>query len=142
MRIDRSTENQLSKSILMNRLRDALQASWGKDTSYKGVVQLGNPALGQCYPTSHVVQHYFPQTEILKGTVLSGVREDMHFWNGLNVEGQWHHIDLSWQQFPADSTIGEFIVLDRECITDSAATIQRCELLLHRVADHLCKTNT
>jgi hypothetical protein len=83
------------------RLREALEASWDRDTAYQEVEQVGNPALGQCYPTSRAVQHYYPQTEILKGTVRVGERDELHFWNGLRVGADWYHIDLSWQQFPA-----------------------------------------
>jgi hypothetical protein len=53
-------------------LREALAASWDKRTAYLEVEQAGNPALGQCYPTSRVVQHYYPETEIIKGIVWTG----------------------------------------------------------------------
>jgi hypothetical protein len=33
-------------------LREALEASWSARTSYGGVWEEGNPALGQCYPTA------------------------------------------------------------------------------------------
>jgi hypothetical protein len=62
----------------MLRLCEALEASW--DGS-------GNPACGQCYATSRVVQHYYPATEIIKGKVWTGEREEIHFWNGLPVGG-------------------------------------------------------
>lgn len=51
------------------KIREALEASWDEKTSYLAVKQEGNPALGQCYPTSRVVQHFFPETEIIKGKV-------------------------------------------------------------------------
>jgi hypothetical protein len=56
-------------------LREALAASWDKRTAYLEVEQAGNPALGQCYPTSRVVQHYYPETEIIKGKVWTGKRQ-------------------------------------------------------------------
>jgi hypothetical protein len=117
----------------MLRLREALEASWDRDTAYQGVEQVGNPALGQCYPTSRAVQHYYPQTEILKGTVRVGEWDELHFWNGLRVGADWYHIDLSWQQFPAGSVVREFAVLDRRNLGDSNATLDRCALLLARI---------
>ena len=117
----------------MLRLREALEASWNGQTGYGAVEQVGNPAWGQCYPTSRVVQHYYPETEIIKGKVWTGESEEIHFWNGLLAGGQWYHIDLSWQQFPAGSVVKEFVVLDRQDLGDSEDTIQRCDLLLKRV---------
>ncbi|MGY4283853.1 hypothetical protein ACVWXO_003073 [Bradyrhizobium sp. LM2.7] len=63
-------------------LREALEASWDRQTDYGASEKAGNPTLGQCYPTSRVelspkvgdgfsrvVQHYYPATEIIKGKV-------------------------------------------------------------------------
>ncbi len=121
----------------MLRLREALTASWDKRTAYLEVEQIGNPALGQCYSTSRTVQHYYPETEIIKGKVWTGRTLEVHFWNGLRIDGDWYHIDLSWQQFPAGSIIREFIVIERQELNDSEATMQRCALLLKRVDDYL-----
>jgi hypothetical protein len=121
----------------MLRLREALAASWDKRTAYLEVELVGNPALGQCYPTSRVVQRYYPETEIIKGKVWTGETADVHFWNGLRVGDDWYHIDLSWQQFPAGSVIQEFSILERQELNDSQATRQRCELLFKRVDDYL-----
>jgi len=63
----------------MLRLREALNASWDKRTAYLEVEQMGNPALGQCYPTSRTVQHYYPETEIITGTVWTGQTSELHF---------------------------------------------------------------
>ena len=122
---------------LMLYLREALEASWDRLTAYEAVEKVGNPALGQCYPTARVVQHYYPETEIIKGKVWTGEREEIHFWNGLPVGDKWYHIDLSWAQFPAGSVVREFVVLDRQDLGDSDATLQRCALLLSRVEAHL-----
>jgi hypothetical protein len=118
-------------------LREALAASWDKRTAYLEVEQAGNPALGQCYPTSRVVQHYYPETEIIKGKVWTGEKADVHFWNGLHVGDDWYHIDLSGQQFPAGSIVQEFVIIERQELHDSEATVQRCALLLKRVDDYL-----
>jgi len=118
-------------------LREALAASWDKRTAYLEVEQAGNPALGQCYPTSRVVQHYCPETEIIKGKVWTGKTVDVHFWNGLRVGDDWYHVDLSWQQFPAGSIIQEFAIVERQELNDSEATMQRYALLLTRVDDYL-----
>lgn len=118
-------------------LREALAASWDKRTAYLEAEQTGNPALGQCYPTARVVQHYFPQTEIIKGTVWTGKAMDVHFWNGLRIGEDWYHIDLSWQQFPVGSIVQSFAMVDRHELNDTEATVQRCALLLKRVDDCL-----
>jgi hypothetical protein len=78
----------------MLRLREALEASWDKQTAYGAIEQAGNPALSQCYPTARVVQHYYPATEIIKGKVWTGKSEEIHFWNGLSIGDTWYHIDL------------------------------------------------
>jgi hypothetical protein len=121
----------------MLRLREALAASWDKRTAYLAVEQTENPALGQCYPTSRAVQHYYPETEIIKGNVWTGKTLDVHFWNGLRIGDDWYHIDLSWQQFPAGSVIQEFVIVERQELNDSELTMQRCALLLKRVDDYL-----
>jgi hypothetical protein len=117
-------------------LREALEASWDAKTSYLAVSRKGNPALGQCYPTSRVVQHFFPETKIIKGKVWNGKELETHFWNGLLVSGTLYHIDLSWQQFPPGSSVREFKVL-RPPFGDGSSTIKRCELLLARVVSYL-----
>lgn len=121
----------------MLRLRDALAASWDRQTAYLGVEEMGNPALGQCYPTSRTVQHYYPKTEILKGKVWTGKTLEVHFWNGLHIGEEWYQIDLTWQQFPANSIVQEFKIVTREELNDSEATTLRCTLLLERVDSYL-----
>lgn len=98
---------------------------------------MGNPALGQCYPTSRAVQHFYPETEIIKGKVWTGKTLDVHFWNVLRIGADWYHIDLTWQQFPANSVIQEFTIIARQELKDSEATMRRCALLLKRVDDYL-----
>ncbi|WP_443093223.1 YunG family protein [Duganella margarita] len=89
------------------------------------------------HPTSWTVQHYYPETEIIKGKVWTGKSLEVHFWNGLRVGEDWYHIDLSWQQFPAGSIVQEFAVLERQELNDSEAIRLRCALLLNRVDDCL-----
>jgi len=119
------------------KLREAIEASWDEQTSYLAVKKEGNPALGQCYPTSRVVQHYFPETEIAKGKVWNGTEEETHFWNVLDVNGQTYHIDLSWKQFPNGSSVMSYDILDRDNLGDGEDTIRRVELLLKRVKAYL-----
>jgi hypothetical protein len=125
----------------MLRLREALEASWDKLTAYGAVEKVGNATLGQCYPTARVVQHYYPTTEIIKGKVWTGEREEIHFWNGLPVGDKWYHIDFSWNQFPAGSVVREFVVLDRHDLGDSEVTLERCALLLKRVEAYLSNSS-
>lgn len=67
------------------------------------------------------------------------LREALHFWNGFqHVEG-WHHIDLTWQQFPTGSIVRDYAVLDRLAQPDNQATSHRCALLLERVKSHIQK---
>jgi len=122
---------------LMLCLREALAASWDERTAYLAVKQAGNPALGQCYPTSRVVQHFYPETEIVKGTVWTGKSREVHFWNALPVGDDLYHIDLSWQQFPEGSNVQEFLIIKRQELNDSDVTVQRCTLLLTRVEEYL-----
>lgn len=117
-------------------LREALEASWSPRTSYGGVCEEGNPALGQCYPTARVVQHFLPRSEIVKGTVWTGVRHEIHFWNELAVGDDAIAIDLTWQQFPPGSVVTAREILDRNALGDSPATVVRCELLLADVLAH------
>ena len=118
-------------------LREALEASWSAKTSYGGVWEEGNPALGQCYPTSRVVQHFLPTSEIVKGTVWTGVRHEIHFWCELKVGDAMVAIDLTWQQFPPGSVVTARETLDRNDLGDSPATVARCDLLLSDVEAHL-----
>jgi hypothetical protein len=114
-------------------LRSALESSWQADTAYLGVHQLGNPALGQCYPTSRVVQWFFPELEIASGEVDTGSGLEAHFWNVDPRCSPAKHVDLTWQQFPEGSTVVRVNVLDRNALNDRRSTIARCELLLERV---------
>lgn len=118
-------------------LREALEASWDEKTSYLAVKEAGNSSLGQCYPTSRVIQHFFPETEIVKGKVWNGKEIETHFWNVLKVKDNFYHIDLTWQQFPQGSKVREYTILDRNQLGDSAPTVKRCELLLERVNNYL-----
>jgi hypothetical protein len=118
-------------------LREALEASWDSETSYGRTVRPGNPAYGQCYPTARVVQHFFPETEIAEGEVWNGQEVETHFWNVLDHGGTLVHIDLSWQQFPAGSSVRAFAIRDRSTLGDSLDTSKRVEILLLRVTARL-----
>jgi hypothetical protein len=123
----------LSHGPSLGEIRSALEASWNASTAYLGVFEPGNPALGQCYPTSRVLQWFFPHFDIAVGTVDTGASTEVHFWN-INLQSDPpEHLDLTWQQFTAGSKILQFKVLDRRSLGDSAATIVRCNTLLQRV---------
>lgn len=124
-------------TVNLPQLREAIEVSWGVDTAYLQAQEKDNPALGNCYPTSRVVQHFFPQTEIVEGTVWTGKAAEKHFWNLLVVDGVEYHIDLTWQQFPNGSVVKEYKIRDRETLGDSEATVKRVELLLGRVNRYL-----
>jgi hypothetical protein len=118
-------------------LAAALEASWDRRTAYRGITQPGNPAFGQCYPTTRVVQFFYPETEIARGDVWTGCGTGCHFWNvrGSGSDAEW--IDLSWKQFPSGSVVRRFELLDRPRLGDSPPTVERCALLLRRVLAHL-----
>jgi hypothetical protein len=122
------------------RLRAALEVSWDSETSYDRVVEPGVPALGQCYPTARVVQHFFPETEIAEGEVWTGWELEKHFWNVLHHEGTPFHIDLTWQQFPFGSTVRNYALRDRSSLEDSPQTRTRVAILLRRVEAALSAT--
>lgn len=112
------------------QLAAALEASWDERTAYLAAVRPGNPAYGQCYPTSRVVQHYFPDFAIAVGEVDTGVGLETHFWN-IGPDGE--AIDLSWQQFPPGSRKVSQRMLRPDEKGDTPGTTARCALLLERV---------
>ena len=118
-------------------VREALESSWSPRTSYGGVWEEGNPALGQCYPTARVVQHFLPRSEIVKGSVWTRTQHEIHFWNELIVDGARIAVDLTWQQFPPGSIVTAQGTLDRDELGDSPATVARCDLLLASVLARL-----
>lgn len=123
----------------MTRLREAIEASWSVDTAYLGAHEEGNPALGNCYPTSRVLQHFFPKMEVIEGIVRTGKQDEKHFWNMLIADGVEYHIDLTWPQFPHGSIVKEYKIRDRETFGDSEPTVKRIDTLLTRVTDFLEK---
>lgn len=118
-------------------LAEALEASWDHLTAYNGVFRPNNPALGQCYPTSRVVQHFYPDFEIARGEVWTGVSIERHFWNVRRTGERLQLVDLSWQQFPPGSVWQRFEILDRNALGDREETKVRCNLLLARVVEYL-----
>jgi hypothetical protein len=123
--------------VSLAQLHAALEASWEPDTAYLGVYEPGNPAAGQCYPTSRVVQQFFPALEIASGKVETGSSVEAHFWNVDVSQNPVQHIDLTWQQFAAGAQVTSFIILDRRNLNDSPPTVARCERLLRRVLSRL-----
>ena len=123
--------------VCLVQLHAALEASLEPDTAYLGVHEPGNPALGQCYPTSRVVQWFFPALEIASGKVETGSALEAHFWNIDVSQDPARHVDLTWQQFTPRAEVTSFTVLDRNHLNDSAATVARCERLLRRVLSRL-----
>src|SRR5688500_15559561 len=119
-------------------LREALEASWESDTANLKMAEKGNPALGQCYPASRVVQHFFPDSEIVEGEVLTPHGSiEKHFWNVLKINGREFHIDFTWQQFPHGSRVKSWKIRDRRYLNDRKVTIQRTQTLLNRVENYL-----
>ena len=121
----------------MLSLRRALEAAWQPDTAYHFVSEPGNPALGQCYVTSRVVQHYFPEAELAEGEVLTPNGTEWHFWNVFSIGEQYVHVDLTWQQFPHGSLVKKWEIRPRDSYNDSPPTVQRFEKLLLRVQKNL-----
>ena len=119
--------------VAVLRLRHALEASWGQDTSYGGWTKAGNPACGQCYPTARVVQHFFPETEVVEGEVWTGAALETHFWNAVAHGDTVFHIDLSWSQFPAGSSVRTSYIRDRSTFGDGPEAVRRVATLLGRV---------
>ena len=124
-------------SVSRTQLRLALEASWVRRTAYLGAFEPGNAALGQCYPTSRVVQWFFPSLEIASGVVDTGFGREAHFWNIDPARNPAELVDLTWQQFPEGSKVTGFRILNRHALNDSPPTIARCKLLLTRVLINL-----
>ena len=129
------------ENIDMIQLRRAMEASWDSATSYLNVVEVGNPALGQCYPTSRVLQMFFPNLEIVEGEVRLGEQIDKHFWNAIEIEGELYHIDFTWQQFKPGSYVHSFKIRDKKTLNEGKQTIERCELLKTRVMAYMIEAN-
>ena len=125
--------------ISLAELIGALEVSWDRRTAYLEVHQPGNIAMGQCYPTSRVVQWFFPHLEIASGEVLTGSKVDAHFWNVDPAASPPKHIDLTWQQFAQGARVTRYTILDRRALNDSPPTVMRCELLLKRVLTALAE---
>jgi hypothetical protein len=121
----------------LSELHEALEASWDTSTSYGGISEPGNPACGQCYPSAWVVQHFFPQMDIIEGEVWTGQSLEKHSWNVVVASGCECHLDLTWQQFRAGSVVRGFKIRDRNTLGDTPATIARCEPLRDRVVKYL-----
>jgi len=121
----------------MARLRRAMEASWDPLTAYQGIIRQNDPAYGQCYPTSRVVQWFYPEAEIAVGNVWTGESLERHFWNVFHAGAEAEWIDMSWQQFPDGSVVRDHQILERDSLGDSAGTLERCALLLRRVEPHL-----
>ena len=119
--------------IDMTRLRYAIEASWEPAIASFEQDEPGNPALGQCYPTSWLMQQYFPELEIVEGRVITPKGEEKHFWNIFQSSGQEYHIDLTWQQFPKGSYVDSWRVRQRETLNDGIRTQKRCALLRSKV---------
>lgn len=123
-------------------LAEALEASWDHLTAYNGVYFADNPAFGQCYPTSRVVQYFYPDFEIARGQVWTGTSVERHFWNVRGSGDSFEVVDLSWQQFPHGSVRQRYELLDRNTLGDREVTKMRCDRLLTRVIEHLAASET
>lgn len=122
-------------------LRRALEASWDEKTANLGVMEIGNPALGNCYPTARIVQMFYPKAEIVEGQVWTGKSMEKHFWNILDINSDRYHIDFTWQQFPHGSYVKTYKVRNRETLGDGPQTIRRVELLYKRVQTYISSNN-
>ncbi|OWK27758.1 YunG family protein [Sphingomonas dokdonensis] len=132
-------DQSTTKPIEVSTLVRALEASWDHLTAFRGDTRAGNPAFGQCYPTSRVVQWFYPEYEIAKGEIWTGASLEEHYWNVRRVHGEDEFLDLSWRQFPSGSTIRGFSLLDRQAPGDSVRAKDRCALLLGRVLFYLSR---
>lgn len=138
MKVSFCYDNRMKEITLdLLKLRRAIEASWQPDTAPLKVEEIDNPALGQCYPTSRVIQHYMPESEIVEGVVETSKGTDKHFWNLLIVNGLELHIDYSWQQFHSGSSVKSWKIRDRNTLNDSEETLTRVETLLSRVRQQL-----
>lgn len=112
-------------NVTLDRLIDAIQMSWGSDTTTdpENWTQ-ENPSYGQCAVTSLIVQHFFGGS--LVRTVVEGVS---HYYNEL-PDGT--ELDLTRQQFPQWLPQGAEY-RDREYVIGFPITQARYEILMERV---------
>ena len=118
-------------------LASSLRGSWDALTAYAGNFDRANPAAGQCYPTSRVVEWFYPDYPVVRGEVITQLGIEHHFWNVRGGSQGTDTIDLSWEQFPPASTISWFDYLLSDASADSPGTQHRCHLLLMRVLYYL-----
>ena len=128
--------------ISLDKLRHAIEASWGADTSFDASEWTsGNPARGQCVVTSLVVQHYL-SGELEKVTTTFDGHPESHYFNRL-PDGT--KVDLSCQQYPPDQMLAPSTInlhgfaSAREKMMHEPDTKARYELLLARVDQRLTK---
>lgn len=117
----------------LTTLRHAIEASWSEETAYHNVLEVGNPSFGQCLPTSFVINHFFPEIQMVCGKVLIDNKIEEHYWNALMMNDNFYHIDLTWQQFPIGSKVLEFEIFDFNSLAKNSSAYKRSHLLLNRV---------
>lgn len=125
------------KQPALTALAAALEDSWDHHTAYQGIFNPNNPAAGQCYPTSRVVQWFFLTCRVASGKVWTGAATEHHFWNMRETQRGSERFDLSWKQFPMGSAIKGFELISDDPSKDSPGTQDRCALLLKRVMAQL-----
>ncbi|MFH0892093.1 MAG: hypothetical protein V1867_04920 [Candidatus Falkowbacteria bacterium] len=122
----------------LNILRDAIEASWGKDTCYpplKDEWERNHPSFGQCAVTALVIQDY-------RGGKIAYCDHAHHYWNKIGRE----KIDLTIAQFGPETEICEDGTRCRTYMFESAGakkadTMQRYLLLKARVENFLKNTD-
>ncbi|OGF35409.1 hypothetical protein A2468_02975 [Candidatus Falkowbacteria bacterium RIFOXYC2_FULL_46_15] len=110
-------------------LRDAIEASWGKDTCYpplRDKWEHKHPSFGQCAVTALVVQDY-------RGGKIAYCIHAHHYWNKIGPE----KTDLTIAQFGPETEICEDGTRSRKTLLDNANTDSRYRLLKAKVEKFL-----
>ena len=122
----------------MERLLEALNASWSKETAYRTDQKDWSPEqkeIGQCAVTAMIVFDYFGG-QIIRGT--SKKYNLLHYWN--EIEGK--KVDLTFKQFEGrkdDIYFTNIVVKPKEALVRIRNVRCRYDVLKKRVESYLAQ---
>jgi hypothetical protein len=106
---------------------DAIRSSWCAATIAEGDWDTGNPARGQCEPSSFVAWRYLGGDLVLGRVLVGGEQVEHHYWNRINGQD----LDLTQEQFGPEHIVEELRVLPNDFLTENMASMK--PEMLHRI---------
>ena len=136
--------DQLCYNKAMNDLQkitQALHASWSQETSYGGAATIENPARGQCVVSSLVIQDYLGG-DLRRVRVRGGGIDEKHYFNVLNdgmiidtTGSQYANMKVVFVPLPINRK--DYVSVRDKLFDDD--TRRRYELLRQRVDKYLAR---